>query len=215
MIIFKDGNYYSVENIKKINVISESVSGRIWIHMHTFYRNPVPVLINKEIKSSIVGDNLEKSVQYRTVNLYTSPQRNFDIRRGMDNYSNTYQFLFFPIAGNFVLEGELLKTRPDSYYVLLCKDVAFSRRYITEDQLREIRRYSLYNVDWEYNRYVFCKLDRLDVSDISFKFKFFNKEKMKDVWKSLKWYIFNVKCSFFLKKEVEGEGQITIEEITI
>jgi len=210
MIVFMNRSYYSIEDFVKVNIISESTSGKVWVHMYTNYINPIPISETKD-SVSIVTEDLESSVNYRKVTLYTSPQRNFDIRRGMDNYSNTYQFLFSPITGKFILEGELLKTCPNSYCEFWFKNLAFSRRYITENQLKEVLAYSLYNLAWEQERYIFGRLERIERKSIRFKFKFFNRQKMENVVEFLKEYIPFTKdmCNFFLKK---GD---TTEEVSI
>jgi hypothetical protein len=137
MIVFMNNKgFYSVEDLAKMNVISESTSGRVWVHMYTKCKNPIP-LINETEKSSVLTEDLESSVSYRTVNVYTSPQRAFDIGRGLEDYVDSYQFMFSPITGKFILEGELLKTCPNSYYQFWFKNVAFSRRYIAENQIKK------------------------------------------------------------------------------
>jgi len=202
MIIFMDKKYYSIENFVKVNVISESSSGRVWVHMYTKYINPI-LLINETEKNSVLTEDLESSINYRVVRVYTSPQRAFDIGRGLEDYVDSYQFMFSPITGKFILEDDLLKTYPDSYYEFWFKNVAFSRRYIAEDQIKEIWKYSLYNIGWQQERYIFGRLERLQRENIKFKFKFFNREKMKDVFEFCKGYIPFAKdmCQFFLKKE--------------
>ena len=221
MLIKNYSEYYSVEDVIKFNVISESRSGRVWLHMHTFLKNQIKLVIETE-KFTYRHEVNNINVNYTIISLYTSPNRQFDIRSGLKNTHNPLFFFFqdvspffIPVTGKFEFDDGRLNTHPDSNYQFLFKEVAFSRRYITDEQLKEIRKYSLHNIEWEYDEYIFGRIEELKSENVKFRFKFFNMENMRKYYSlfTSNNLFKNADRKFFLKKEVDGK--IVAEEVSV
>jgi len=149
MIIKRNGKVYSIEGFTKTNIISQTWNNKIYCHMFLRFQNEVEVSTEKVDTCDI---------KLREFHLETSRQRAFDLRNGLGITS-----LIYPVEGKFELEptGDdyYFSTVPDNVYTCYFSKWATARRYIDGEQLREIRRYGDYPIEWEVDQYVFGRCE--------------------------------------------------------
>jgi len=141
-MLIKRDHIFSVERIEKKNIFSETQSGRIYLHSKLIYKNPI----------QLYGEIGEKEYIYVS-NIYVSKSGSYGFRDSKWDVD----FVTAPIAGKFIISNR--RACPiEGYYEILAEKKNNSRRYITNSQLEEIRKYGNYDLEIEQDMYIFVKL---------------------------------------------------------
>jgi len=169
MILKKGDNYFSVEKIQKKVVFSERKDGTIMVHMFLREKNAIP------LTNDLFTD--ENITIFKEISLRVSPQGNFGFRRLV----SAREIIGIAIEGKFELRlknNELIPVM-DSQYKVIAEKISSSRRYISEEQIREIRKWGDYNVEFESDRYWVIKT--VSVHTINFEFRIYKIENLRKI----------------------------------
>jgi len=189
MIIRKQNNYYSVSGVLKKNIFSESRKGNLFLHSRLIYINPI--LLNDCSRDNI---NVIKERE-----LYVSSKGALDFRRV------NVSFFKIPIEGDFIITdtGSIISLYA-RYYKVLASIVELSERYISKNQLNEVRENSNYDIEFEEDLfYAFIKVANCQIEQRN-EFRFYSVEPLKN----LKKFIENTKNRFFLKVPIDSLKKI-------
>jgi hypothetical protein len=174
MILKKRDNYFSVEKIQKKVVFSERKNGTIMVHMFLREKNAIP------LTNDLFTD--ENITIFKEKSLWVSPQGAFGFRRiGSIGSGGAREIIGIAIEGKFELRlknNELIPVM-DSQYKVIAEKISSSRRYISEEQIREIRKWGDYNVEFESDRYWVIKT--VSVHTINFEFRIYKIENLRKI----------------------------------